>query len=265
MKRYRQFEPILVSEFKSSDWTHPEHNHNHYEFIFISNGMGTHVINGHPVPYQSGAVFFIGPEEYHYFEIEQETHFIYLKFTDAYIYRNATDSGELTRHVEYLRKSRETHQHGFSLLSADLLTVRLLFQVIASLQYDTFANQDLIWYQLLSISTVLMRNMPELQANAGRSRDLQAIFCYIHKNIYTPDLLRSQVMAPYFNITPDYLGTYFKRKAGITIRSYIQRYRDTLIRQRISAGRMILKEIADEFGLTDVSHLSKILQKGTGL
>ena len=69
-------------------------------------------------------------------------------------------------------------------------------------------------------------------------------------------------MAPHFNIAPDYLGTYFKRHTGMTIRAYIHRYRDTLIRQRIAGGRMILKEIADEFGLTDVSHLSKILQKG---
>ncbi len=260
MERYRQFEPILVSEFKTSAWTHPEHNHNHYEFIFIMDGMGAHVINGHVVPYENGAVFLIGPEDYHYFEIQQETHFIYLKFTDAYIYRNAAESGNLTRQLEYLIKSRETHQHGFSLLEADLLTVRLLFKVILSLKHNTISNQDLIWYQLLGISTILMRNMPELQINT-RSRDLQAIFCYIHKNIYTPSLLRSQIMAPHFNIAPDYLGTYFKRNVGVTIRTYIHAYRNTLIRQRIAAGRMILKEIADEFGLTDVSHLSKIMQK----
>lgn len=264
MKRYRQFEPVLVSEFKTAEWTHPEHNHNHYEFIFIVRGRGVHVINGHIVPYQSGAIFFIGPEEYHYFEIEQETHFIYLKFTDAYRLGYAADSGVLTRQLEYLVKSRETHQHGFPLLAADLLTVHLLFQVVASLKHDTFANQDLIWYQLLSITTILMRNMPELQVDGSRSRDLQAMFCYIHKNIYTPNLLKSQVMAPHFNISPDYLGTYFKRQVGMTIRAYILGYRNTLIRQRIAAGRMILKEIADEFGLTDVSHLSKILQKDHG-
>jgi len=264
MKRYRQFDPVLVSEFKASEWIHPEHNHNHYEFIFIVHGRGTHVINGHTVPYQSGAVFFIGPEEYHYFEIKLETHFIFFKFTDAYSHWHAADSGVLTRNLEYLVKSRETHQHGFPLLAADLLTVRLLFQVVASLKHDTFANQDLIWYQLLGIATILMRNMPELQVGGARSRELQAMFCYIHKNIYTPNLLKSQVMAPHFNISPDYLGTYFKRHVGMTIRAYILRYRNTLIRQRIAAGRMILKEIAHEFGLTDVSHLSKILQKDAG-
>lgn len=261
MKRYRQFEPVLVSEFKSSEWTHPEHNHNHYELIFIAQGRGVHMVNGHAFPYENGAIFFIGPEEQHYFEIEQETHFTYLKFTDAYIYRKPVNLGELTRQVEYLIKSRETHRHGFPLLAPDRLTIRLLFQVVASLKNDTLANQDLIWYQLLGIATILVRNMPELQVDGDRSRDLQAIFCYIHKNIYTPNLLRSQVMAPHFNIVPDYLGTYFKRNVGMTLRTYIQQYRNTLIRQRITAGRMILKEIADEFGLTDVSHLSKILQK----
>jgi len=68
-------------------------------------------------------------------------------------------------------------------------------------------------------------------------------------------------MAQHFNIANDYLGIYFKRQAGITLRNYIQNYRRTLISQRITAGRVTLKEIAVEFGLTDVSHLTKIRHK----
>jgi AraC-like DNA-binding protein len=69
------------------------------------------------------------------------------------------------------------------------------------------------------------------------------------------------MMAKHFNIANDYLGIYFKRQAGITLRDYIQNYRSTLIRQRIAVGRVTLKEIAAEFGLTDVSHLTKIIHK----
>ncbi|HAK29934.1 MULTISPECIES: helix-turn-helix domain-containing protein [Sphingobacterium] len=68
-------------------------------------------------------------------------------------------------------------------------------------------------------------------------------------------------MAEHFNIANDYLGIYFKRQAGITLREYIQNYRNTLIRQRIATGRVTLKEIVAEFGLTDVSHLNKIIHK----
>ncbi|MCJ7935770.1 MAG: AraC family ligand binding domain-containing protein [Chryseobacterium sp.] len=261
MKRYRQFEPVIISDFKGSQWEHPEHSHNHYEIIFIKEGSGNHIINGNAVSYESGSVFLLGPEEYHYFEIEQCTHFIYLKFTDAYLYRKTGMSPSTIHQLEYLIKSRETHQAGFNLPERERCTVRLIFNVIISLQHHILDNQELIWYQLLTLSSVLKRNMPELQAVGNRSRDLQAIFCYIHKNIYEPDLLRAQHMAKHFNLATEYLGTYFKRNAGITLRNYISQYRNILIQQRMNGGRMSLKEIAVEFGLTDSSHLSKVLQK----
>ena len=261
MKRYRQFEPVVISELKTKEWTHPEHNHNHYELIFIVDGAGTHVINGNAVPYKNDSIFFIGPEEHHYFEIKEETHFIYLKFTDTYIYRSRNGAGTEIQQLEYLIKSRETHHAGFSLAAKDSPIVRSLFNVIALLKSDPFANQDLIWNQLVSIVTLLMRNMPELQTHNNRNSDLQAMFCYIHKNIYHPDLLRSEIMAPHFNLATDYLGAYFKRHVGLTLRMYIHQYRRALIQQRMTAGKMILKEIAEEFGLTDVSHLTKIMKK----
>ena len=90
---------------------------------------------------------------------------------------------------------------------------------------------------------------------------MQAMFCYLHKHIYTPDRLRSSVMATHFNTTPDYIGPYFKRNAGVTLRDYIGNYRKSLITQRIESGHYSLKEIAAEFGLTDESHVSKIVQR----
>ncbi|WP_343557869.1 AraC family ligand binding domain-containing protein [Sphingobacterium sp.] len=261
MKRYRQFEPVLISSIKMLEWKHPEHNHNHYEFIFIREGLGRHIINGHPYPYEGGMIFLLGPDDQHYFEIEQYTHFVYLKFTDAYLGHNLPGSGTAIQQLEYLIKSRETHQTGFQLAGEDKSAVELIFDLLVLCRKAQTGNQELIWLQLFSIVHILQRNMPELRSNNFRSRDLQAMFCYIHKNIYDPNRLRSNVMAQHFNIANDYLGIYFKRQAGITLRNYIQNYRRTLISQRITAGRVTLKEIAVEFGLTDVSHLTKIRHK----
>jgi YesN/AraC family two-component response regulator len=114
--------------------------------------------------------------------------------------------------------------------------------------------------QILALSHILKRNMPELMPFGNRSKDMQAIFCYIHKHIYSPDQLRAPIMAEHFNITADYMGPYFKRNTGTTLREYIQNYRRTLIKQRMISGRYSLKQIAAEFGLTDESHVSKIIQ-----
>ncbi|MGE9314026.1 AraC family transcriptional regulator [Niabella sp. CJ426] len=260
MKRYRQYEPLLIADFTANKWQHPLHNHNHYELIYIKAGKGVHVINGVTFPYDSGDIFLIGPEETHRFEIEQPTYFIYLKFTDQYMHRAGGQIRDGVQHLEYLVKSRETHFAGFKLSTRDSIIVDRIFNVVLSLKADSFANDQLIWMQVLSLAAILQRNMPELKPAGPRHKDMQAVFCYIHKNIYYPDLLKAVVMAGHFNVSPDYIGPYFKRSTGITLRQYISDYRYNIIRQRIGGGNYSLKQIASDFGLTDESHVSKILR-----
>jgi len=257
MQRYKQFQPLVVSEFEEIVWTHPMHKHNHYELIFIKKGDGIHIINENPIPYYTGDIFLIGPDEAHRFDIESPTRFVYIKFTDVHMHTPGTTYG--SQQLEYLVKSRETHFSGFHLNAADQMTAERIIGVILSLKGDLFLNEQLIWFQILALAILLQRNMPELKVTLNRSRDMQAIFCYLHKHIYTPEKLRAPVIAANFNITADYIGPYFKRNTGITLRAYISDYRKILIKQRLENGNQNLKQIAAEFGLTDESHVRKII------
>ncbi|WP_276485833.1 AraC family transcriptional regulator [Paraflavitalea pollutisoli] len=260
MKRYRQFQPLVVEDFEVGEWLHPAHNHNHYELIYVKKGKGVHVVNQLAQPYQAGTIFLLGPEDQHYFEIAAPTRFIYLKFTDPYLYKQSSGPAQGWQHLEYLIKSRETHQSGFRLMEVDNKIAARLFDTVATMKEDTVGNEQLLWWQLLSIASILQRNMPELKVVPGRGKDMQAIFCYVHKHIYEPEQLRAPVMADQFNTTADYIGPYFKRNTGITLRDYIQAYRKTLITQRLASGQYSLKEIAAEFGLTDESHVKKLVK-----
>lgn len=258
MKRYRQFQPLIISHFETGEWQHPVHQHNHYEFIFIQKGSGRHVINQSRIDYKQGNIFLIGPDEEHYFEIAERTGFVFIKFTDPYMYNETVSPGQL-RHLEYLMSSRKTHLSAFQLNGQDQKTLEHMIAVILSLKDDLLANEQLIWFQILALANLLQRNMPELNPTVTRTRDMQAIFCYIHKHIYSPDKLRATAMAGHFNTTPGYMGPYFKRNAGITLREYIRNYRRTLLQQRIEHGHS-LKQIAAEFGLTDESHVGKLVR-----
>ncbi|CAM3993909.1 AraC-type DNA-binding protein [Pedobacter westerhofensis] len=261
MKRYKQFAPVLISEFEVSDWIHPLHNHNHYELIYIRSGKGNHIINSNSIKYNDGYVFLLGPEDEHYFEIETITHFVYLKFTDLYIHQEEGMLNAGLRHLEYLIKSRETHLSGFVFNDSDRVTISRIFDVIISMKKEVLRNEDLIWMQVLTLAHILQRNMPEIRSNEHRTKDMQAVFCYIHKNIYYPEKLKAQVMAEHFKFTKDYIGQYFKKNTGMTIRDYVSVYRVNLIRQRLDSGKFRLKQIASEFGLTDESHVSKLLKQ----
>jgi len=260
MKRYRQYQPLLIADFEAEEWKHPVHQHNHYELICIRQGNGRHYINGSGIEYTQGDLFLVGPDDEHYFDIECSTKFVFIKFTDVYIHQIPSSPVYGLRHLEYLIKSRETHLSVFRLSEADRLSSVCIIEVILSLKPDTLLNEQLIWLQLLALATLMQRNMPELKAAENRSRDMQAVFCYIHKYIYEPAQLKASVMAAHFNTTADYIGPYFKRNAGLTLREYISGYRKTLIRQRLDSRNYSLKQIAAEFGLTDESHVRKLVR-----
>lgn len=260
MKRYKQFQPLVISAFEASEWPHAVHQHNHYELIYIGHGTGSHQIGGNSIAYKDGDIFLIGPDDEHSFDIAAPTRFVFIKFMDVYIHQVNAGSAYGLQQLEYLIKSRETHFSGFRLTDTDRSTVAAIIQVILCLKQDMLYNEQLIWLQVLALAALLQRNMPELKPATGRSRDMQAVFCYIHKHIYTPAKLRSSVIASHFHTTTDYIGPYFKRNAGITLRDYIADYRRSLIRQRVDAGNYSLKQIAAEFGLTDESHVSKVLK-----
>jgi AraC family L-rhamnose operon regulatory protein RhaS len=260
MKHYKQFQPLVISEFKASVWPHPVHKHNHHELIVIRQGSGTHHICGNSITYSGSAIFLVGPNEEHFFVIAELTQFLFIKFTDAYIHNVNSVSSYGLQQMEYLIKSRETHLAGFQLAVNDQLTADAIIEVIMSLKQDLLSNEQLIWLQVLALAALLQRNMPELKATCHRSKDMQAVFCYVHKHIYTPAKLKSSAMASHFNTTPDYIGPYFKRNAGVTLRKYIKNYRNSLIRQRLDGSNYSLKQIAAEFGLTDESHVSKVLK-----
>ncbi|MDQ0641487.1 AraC family L-rhamnose operon regulatory protein RhaS [Pedobacter sp. W3I1] len=260
MKRYVQFQPIVISAFEVSKWQHPVHQHNHYELIYIKNGSGSHIVNEFPIVYEKGNLFLISPDDNHRFEIDEKTYFIYIKFTDIYIHQKEVNLTQI-QHLEYLIKSRETHSLGFKFNPADQSIVENIITLILSLNINMLQNEALIWTQILVLSAIMQRNMPEIKSTAQRTKDIQAIFCYLHKYIYQPKNLKANVMAAHFNLSEDYIGPYFKRNTGITLRQYIHDYRQNLIQQRIESGRFGLKQIAAEFGLVDESHVSKLIRK----
>lgn len=261
MKQYRQFEPVLISDFEVQEWQHPVHRHNHYEIIYIGKGRGVHHVNQSTINYSAGNVFFVGPDDEHYFDIHQSTRFVYVKFTDEFIHQQDAQFYRGIQSLEYLIKRRDLHLSGIPFSKLDQQIIHQLFKVIISLKHDTTGNEPLIWLQLIAIAGILQRNLPEITDMAGQPKNMQAMFCYIHKYIYSPVMLRSSALARQFHTTEDYIGRYFSKHAGITLRNYVQDYRNTLIRKRLNNGAYSLKQIAAEFGLTDESHVSKLLKR----
>jgi len=59
VKRYIQHDLLKISHLVTTNWQHPEHNHNHFEIIFIHRGNGRHYISGTAYGYTAGSVFLL--------------------------------------------------------------------------------------------------------------------------------------------------------------------------------------------------------------
>jgi AraC-like DNA-binding protein len=142
-------------------------------------------------------------------------------------------------------------------------TLRRIIENIVEYHKQGDVNfSPIMFYHVLSVIAlvreVLTKFDPLLSLQQPREEQLLS---YIHNHIYDPAKTQIRTIAEHFNISPKYFSAYFKRFAGVNYRDYLNRYKTSLIEKRISQGQSTLKQIADEFGFIDESHLSHFFKR----
>ena len=80
---------------------------------------------------------------------------------------------------------------------------------------------------------------------------------------YSDDLYLD-IIADKFNITPEYLSTYFKKHAGINITTYINNVRIEQAKELICATTLPIKDIGEKVGFANVNTFIRIFKNITG-
>lgn len=261
MKRLRQFEPFILSDFELEEYPLPRHNHTYYEVIYIYHGSGQHCMNSNTFNYQAGDLFLLTPEDNHYFVIDQKTRFVFLKFTDSFFYNQRhTSPGFFDREVEPVMRNKFLQEIKPELTATDKAFLKSIIDNITSIKTPSSGDTAaMVFYQLLSIIE-MVKNALGRHVHPPHyflQKDNEQLLSFIHQHIYTPGRVQIKTIAENFNISPAYFGAYFKRNFGISYREYLNHYRISLIERRLVNSRLTLKEIAAEFGLVDESHLSR--------
>lgn len=263
MKRLRQFAPLLLEELVKDEFHQPSHGQTYYEIVYIFTGQGQHLLNNRRTPYQSGDCFFISPEDTHYLEIKTTTHFGVIKFTDSYF----NEKKYLL--PENMLKSRPEVMMRNKLFTASKLQIdaqagvylnRTVMNLMACKDRQDISTSSFIFYQLLSLFALFQEQWADKNIPHKLEEDKQVLITYIHQHIYTPEKIQVKALAQTFNISPNYFGRFFRHHYGMGFREYVDSYRIKLIESRLTEG-CTLKEIADEFGFTDESHLSHYFKK----
>lgn len=270
MRRYTQHDPFNIYCFDADRWEHPVHKHTYFEIIFILKGKGQHTINDNCFSYQKGDVFLLGPEDYHEFKIRDRTEFCYIRFTESFI-ENTSVSGDKdwNRMIRVLLSSQFQSKGSVVQSATEKKRLESLLRVLRE-EYDERKNKGFAFMRdslMGAILTILSRNIVKQALPSRQNTDdtpLHDILLYIRRNVFQPKLLRLASLSRHFNYAPTYLSIFFKKHTGESLKHYIDHYKIKLIESRLLYSQATLAMIADEFGFTDESHLTKQFKKYTG-
>jgi AraC-like DNA-binding protein len=270
MKRYIQHEFLKISHFATREWQHPVHNHNHFEIIFVHRGKGAHCLSGIHHPYKEKSIFLLGPSDFHHFEVEEETLFTFLKFSEVYL--NGIGQTELhTRwnlNMDQLLSRLRSNSHPLLATAEEAeRACRIVNFIVEEWKTSGDETNETIFFLLQALLSVIYRNIatPVLPGNKKHSEKITAIINYIHHHIYSPELVQLEHLAATFGYSRNYLGAFFKEQTGVPLRDYINEYKLHLVENRLNFSSLSLKEISHTLGFTDISHLNKFFKSHRGM
>ncbi|MFU1858465.1 hypothetical protein BWD42_17445 [Sphingobacterium sp. CZ-UAM] len=143
---------------------------------------------------------------------------------------------------------------------------KLIEKVIALIyqqgEYEKAETSTFIFHQVMSLFALIENMLKDLELPIQESREMsQEIEAYIQQNIYFPDKLQIKSIADHFQISANYFGAFFKKKYQRSYKLYTDEIRTQLIEERLVSSRYTMKQIVDELGFNDESHLTNFYKK----
>ncbi|WP_025763347.1 AraC family transcriptional regulator [Dyadobacter tibetensis] len=247
---------------------------NFFELVYILEGSGKQYINGNSFDYKDGHLFLVTPKDLNTFDIQTRTKFLFICFNEIYLKSDLLKNGSKEQSV-WLQKlefilHNATHAPGCILkTNQDKELVKSVVTSMVNEQHKSdLYSKELIQQLMNSLIVLVARSIAKiLPENLSDTTDekVQGIFQYIQLNIYEPDKLRTSVICSHFNVSPNYLGKFFKHHAEDTLQQFIIKCKLKIIETRLLHSNSRISEIVDELRFTDISHLNRFFKKHKGI
>jgi AraC-like DNA-binding protein len=266
MRRLKQFDPLVIHDFEEKTFHMENHAHTYFEIGYIYKGKGIHYLNNSRINYGPGDLFLICPEDNHTFDIKRSTRFVFIKFTDSYfrLFEPASPQWNTESEPTKIMRNRLLKETKLKIkFPNNLILKNTIDNIVRYAETDlNISNSSTIYHQILSILSLVKESLLLMDGALEQpSTNQEQLFSYIHDHIYEPSLLQIKSIAAQFNIAPNYFSAYFKRYFGTGYSEYVNSYKVKLIEMRIQSNQFTLRQISDEFGFTDESHLSRFFKK----
>ena len=224
-----------------------EHTHDFYEFLIISEGSLTNLINNEETVMEQGDMMIIPPDVPHSFLLDQKC-----------IHRDVMVSKPL-----FLETCAFLDVDGTFLLGKKICVSHEALKVIEQLLSTYVANDDLlirakeeraIVAHLISLS--LFPAVSDAQTTADFKTQCVSI---VGEKFVAPNAI--QIICDYFHYNQSYMCEKFKRVFGVTMTDYINELRIARAAYLLSVSSYSLREICDSIGFNSLSYFNKLFKE----
>ena len=220
MQVIEAFKPFEIQEIELTEWKQRPVKNNFFELVLIKDGDGTQCINYNDVSYSKGSIFLLPPLKCHSFNIEKQTKFVFLKFTDSFfknVNRINIDRNEWFKEASYILSNYNQLPGDIIKNEIDRNHLGSLIEMILqeSRSYGE-SSINLVTSLMTSVLEILIRNIKKSNyfevPNNSDDRIIKML-TYINENIDKTELLKVENLADVFMMSSTYVSNILKNKS----------------------------------------------------
>jgi AraC family transcriptional regulator, transcriptional activator of pobA len=246
-----------VFDDKSLETDFP-HRHNFYMICLIIKGSGIHVIDFEKIDLIPNRLFFLRPEQVHFWQVQPKSKLAVIQFSDDFLtelfnYNN----------IPAINSSFDSY---IDLQPDTAATISQIFQTIASENAQNQINSKKIIqaniFILLSEIERLINNDSVKRSKGNKYTILDNFKSLLNKKY--KEITSVSEFACLLNITANYLNIVVKETTGLTANDLMHK------RIILEAKRLLINEHSDivqvafELGFKDASYFARFFKKSTG-
>ena len=247
-----------VLDDKSLETDFP-HRHNFYMICLIIKGGGTHVIDFEKIDIKPNRLFFLKPEQVHFWEVKPKSKLAVVQFSDNY----------LTELFNYnaIPAINTSFESFIDLQPDNVSTILEILQKIDSENTQNALNSNKIIqaniFILLSEIERLIKSDYIQRTKSNKYTILDNFKSLLNKKY--KEITSVNEFANLLNITPNYLNIIVKETTGLTANELMHKRIILEAKRLLINNQSDVVQVAFELGFKDASYFARFFKRSTGL
>jgi len=268
---HRPFE-LYVSDLEH--WNERPLVHHFFELVQVMEGSGMRTLNRNNYPYAKGHIYLYTPLDCRGFESDAPTRLCSIRFSEVFLHQSKSPADK-ERTSQWLQQLEHIFFHHNRFQEVQIthrgdceMIATLIRQLITEYEGQRDYHEENLQHLVTLMLNILMRNVAG-SANAkvcpnGEEPVISRMLLYIRQHIGEADKLRVDHLAKTFNLSPNYVGEYFRKYTGESLQHYITQHKIRMVQHRLLHSNLTIGQIAAELGFNDESHLGRQFRRYSG-